>query len=98
MSRNLTMARTKWLGGLLALLAMTAAEPASIDGEIALATPIGITIQVPVGNGKSDGVDLSRYPVHQTKDQYYADAKGMALYTYDKDPPNVSSCAEECAR
>src|SRR5207247_559935 len=68
----------------------------SRSDAIPMATPMGITIQVPLGAPKKLLSDP--YRERSVELQYFADAWGMALYTYDKDGPNKSSCFDECAR
>lgn len=63
--------------------------------QVALATPLGVTIQ-----GAKLGVlePLPGFKVPLTKPAY-ADAKGMTLYIYDKDvEPGKSACAGDCAK
>ena len=63
--------------------------------EIAFATPEGITLQ-PLG--KAQGYDLGKQTAaFLAREQIaYADAKGMTLYTYDKDEPGKSNCVDAC--
>ena len=82
-----------WLSGLCALLAALgamASEPAPI------ATPEGITLE-PLG--QAQGYDLGKETASiLLRDQIvYADARGMTLYTYAKDPPRASACTAACA-
>src|SRR5262249_41653608 len=63
-------------------------------GAVPLATPLGITIQTPAGQGYA----LRPYEERKVEREYFASATGMALYTYDRDGPNRSSCSDECAR
>ncbi len=61
------------------------------DSRPALETPPGITLQA-----RTSGV---RYSMTATAPQvFYADAKGMTLYTYARDSARgVSTCIDECA-
>jgi predicted lipoprotein with Yx(FWY)xxD motif len=72
-------------------------SPAGGSGEkIALATPPGITLQ----NAKFGMTDsgFAGYKAPLLK-PVYADAKGMTLYTFDKDvEPGKSACASDCAK
>jgi predicted lipoprotein with Yx(FWY)xxD motif len=53
------------------------------------ATPPGITLQLRSGKNRSRG----------TSQQVYADARGMTLYTFDKDVRGgAPACADDCAR
>lgn len=61
-----------------------------------VATPAGITLQ-PLGTGQGYGMEalLTELPRTQIA---FADAKGMTLYTFDKDAPGKSRCAAACAK
>jgi len=65
-------------------------EPASdAMSPIPLATPPGITLQLRASNPKAR--------VASDAEWVYADARGMTLYTHDKDTARGNSCAGECA-
>lgn len=82
-------------GACLALLLPGAAfaRTADIGGVL---TPPGITLQV---MGKAQGYDLSKQTAafNPREQLAFTDAKGMTLYTYDKDPPGKATCADDCA-
>ncbi len=79
----------------LALLFSSAAlaKPGDIGGAL---TPPGITLQV---MGKAQGYDLSKQTAafNPREQLAFTDAKGMTLYTYDKDPLGQATCAGACA-
>lgn len=82
-----------WLTGLSAAVVASAA----IGSDLApIATPEGITLE-PLG--QAQGYDLGKETASiLLRDQIaYADAHGMTLYTYAKDPPHASACLGECA-
>jgi predicted lipoprotein with Yx(FWY)xxD motif len=65
-------------------------EPASdASSPIPLATPPGITLQLRTSNPKARVASAAQW--------LYADARGMTLYTHDKDTARGTSCAGECA-
>jgi predicted lipoprotein with Yx(FWY)xxD motif len=85
-----------WVGTVSALLLLAAhyygpprQEPADAGLRIPIATPPGITLQLRKA--------LSKARVATTAQWVYADARGMSLYTYDKDASRGASCALECA-
>jgi predicted lipoprotein with Yx(FWY)xxD motif len=90
---------TTALIGILSWAAIAEAATKSLAGTAAMATPPGITLQQarlttpgaqPAGGG---GMRQGPPPV-----PVYADAKGMTLYTFDKDTvPGKSACSGECA-
>lgn len=59
-------------------------------------TPPGITLQV---MGKAQGYDLSKQTAafNPREQLAFTDARGMTLYTYDKDPAGKATCTGECA-
>ena len=60
-----------------------------------LATPQGVTLQSVRLGSMPNGGGMDR----QVQRNVYADAKGMTLYTFDKDEtPGKSSCVGECAK
>ncbi|HLG89432.1 MAG TPA: hypothetical protein VKZ79_19810 [Alphaproteobacteria bacterium] len=71
-------------------------KPQAAHEEAALATPPGITIgSAKVGMADS-GVSGMKMPVTKPS---FADAKGMTLYTFDKDvEPGKSACSGDCAK
>lgn len=83
-----------WIGVVCASAASVMLTPAAAE-SVPLATPAGITIQVPTASADSFE---DPYRERQVIVQYYADARGMALYTYDQDGKNKSLCYDECAR
>jgi predicted lipoprotein with Yx(FWY)xxD motif len=66
------------------------------SGDGAVATPPGITLQT-LGIGQGYGMEALLTEVPRTQIAF-ADAKGMTLYTYDKDPPGKSRCTGACAK
>lgn len=82
--------RTLVLGAALILSPAAFAAP-----DAPLATPPGITLQ-PLG--KAQGYDLSKATAAALpRDEIaYTDAKGLTLYTYDKDPVGKATCVAEC--
>lgn len=93
LNRRATLFWTLALLGCGATGAAEAGKRVQVE-PVPLATPMGVTIQ------SRNGQDLiaRNYSQRRVTSQYYADAKGMALYTFDADKPNQSSCYEECAR
>jgi predicted lipoprotein with Yx(FWY)xxD motif len=67
---------------------------ASSDAPIA--TPPGITLE-PLGRGQGYGMEALLTEVPRTQITF-ADARGMTLYTYDKDSPGKSHCTGTCAK
>ena len=64
------------------------------EKSVVMATPMGVTIQTLVAGPKSDA-----FGGGGGKQWAYADAKGMTLYTYDKDTEaNKSTCYDDCAK
>lgn len=80
---------------LLLLTVSLIAVPAFAAVDAPLATPPGITLQ-PLG--KAQGYDLSKQTAAALpRDEIaYTDAKGLTLYTSDKDPIGKSVCTAEC--
>jgi predicted lipoprotein with Yx(FWY)xxD motif len=66
------------------------------SGDVAVATPPGITLQ-PLGRGQGYNMEALLTEVPRTQIAF-ADAKGMTLYTYDKDSPGKSRCVDRCAK
>ncbi len=83
---------TKFFGAasVAALMSTLGAAPlvAAPAAFTAPATPLGVTIQ-PATPAGYDGTGASG--------PYFADAAGMTLYTFDKDPAGKSVCNAECA-
>ncbi|MHB1206767.1 MAG: COG4315 family predicted lipoprotein [Rhodospirillaceae bacterium] len=68
------------------------------EGEFApLAMPLGITLQ-PLGIAQGYALSKPTATKLPRQEIIYADAKGMSLYTYDKDLPGKSMCVDECAK
>ncbi len=67
---------------------------ASSDAPVA--TPPGITLQ-PLGRGQGYGMEALLKEVSRTQIAF-ADARGMTLYTYDKDSSRQSRCTADCAK
>jgi len=88
------------VGGLAAIAALGTfgGSPAAVaaSNEAAVATPPGITLQV-LGRGQGYGMEALNTEVPRTQIAF-ADARGMTLYTYDKDSPGRSRCAGSCAK
>jgi len=82
-----------WASTLAALASTTGAAAAALAP---IATPEGITLE-PLG--QAQGYDLGKETASiLLRDKIvYADAHGMTLYTYAKDPPHASVCLAECA-
>ena len=74
-----------------------AANAATRKDEVPLATPEGITLQA---LGKAQGYDMGKQTasVLFREELAFTDAKGMTLYTYAKDEPGKSNCADDCAK
>ena len=66
------------------------------DANETLVTPEGVTLQ-PLG--KAQGYDLGKSTASAiARDQIaYADARGMTLYTWEKEPAGKSTCVDTCA-
>lgn len=80
------------------MLALIATPAIAKTGDLGtIATPPGITLQV---MGKAQGYDLSKQTAaFNPREQIaFTDARGMTLYTYDKDPPGKATCADDCAK
>ena len=70
----------------------------SPEAEFApLAMPLGITLQ-PLGIAQGYALSKPTATKLPRQEIIYADAKGMSLYTYDKDLPGKSVCVDECAK
>ena len=113
LSKNITLALSfAIVAGSLAGTSQ-AASSANSDRP-ALTTPVGITLQEVAGGGRGPGGgSTEETPGAAAKTPgflpgggyrrgdrgfYIADARGMTLYTYDKDTaPGKSSCVEKCA-
>jgi predicted lipoprotein with Yx(FWY)xxD motif len=82
-----------WLTALSAHAITTGALAAALAP---IATPEGITLE-PLG--QAQGYDLGKETASiLLRDKIvYANAQGMTLYTYAKDPPHASVCLAECA-
>lgn len=66
------------------------------SGDVPVATPPGITLQM---LGAGQGYNLEARDQEEPREQIaFADAKGMTLYTYDKDAPGKSRCTDACAK
>jgi predicted lipoprotein with Yx(FWY)xxD motif len=66
------------------------------SSEAPVATPPGITLQA-LGTGQGSAMAFSLTQVPRTQIAF-ADAKGMTLYTYDKDSPGKSRCEDACTK
>ena len=90
----MTIQRTALSITALSALAITSGAIAAALAPIA--TPEGITLE-PLG--QAQGYDLGKETASiLLRDQIvYADAHGMTLYTYAKDPPHASACLAACA-
>jgi predicted lipoprotein with Yx(FWY)xxD motif len=64
--------------------------------EAPIATPPGIMLEA-LGRGQGFGMEALLTEVPRTQIGF-ADAKGMTLYTYDKDAPGKSHCTGNCAK
>lgn len=64
--------------------------------DVSVATPPGITLQ-PLGRGQGYHMEALLTEVPRTQIAF-ADARGMTLYTYDKDSPGKSRCTDKCAK
>lgn len=88
------------LGGIAALVAIGtlgyALPGLAANSEAPIATPPGITLE-PLGRGQGYGMEALLTEVPRTQIAF-ADAKGMTLYTYDKDAPGKSHCMGTCAK
>jgi len=81
------------VGIFAAAVAFTAPSFAATDAP--LATPAGITLQAVRLGAVPGGGGMDR----QVQRNVYADAKGMTLYTFEKDEtPGKSVCVDECAK
>lgn len=76
--------------------ARRSADTRSASELAMVATPAGITIQ-PLGKAQGYGLDKESATLLPRDQIAYTDAKGMTLYTYEKDPPGKSACTGECA-
>src|SRR5579863_8785558 len=86
--------RTAW--GLSGLFAVAITSGAMASDPALIATPEGVTLE-PLG--QAQGYDLGKETASiLLRDKIvYADAHGMTLYTYAKDPPHASACLAGCA-
>ena len=106
------MKATLWVTGIVAVAGLAAvigyrqmpgtAITATTDIGM-LATPEGLTLQQLGGGprraGFGGGAAGAALGFNANRGTIYADARGMTLYTYDKDiEPGKSSCYEECAK
>jgi predicted lipoprotein with Yx(FWY)xxD motif len=66
------------------------------SSDASVATPPGITLQA-LGTGQGSAMAFSLTQVPRTQIAF-ADAKGMTLYTYDKDSPGKSRCEAACTK
>ncbi len=93
-------ARVLWAAGLIGLTiesgAGFAASRSAPVAEIPFTTPVGITV---TSLGEVRGKDgVLRVNNNRKTTDIFADARGMTLYTYDKDvEPGKSTCEAECA-
>ncbi|HTT05034.1 MAG TPA: hypothetical protein VMF64_07070 [Steroidobacteraceae bacterium] len=65
-------------------------------GDAPVATPPGIRLEA-LGRGQGYGMEVLLTEVPRTQIAF-ADARGMTLYTYDKDAPGKSNCTGNCAK
>ena len=83
--------------GIASIAALTHALPSlAASGDAPTATPPGITLEA-LGRGQGFGMEALLTEVPRTQIAF-ADAKGMTLYTYDKDAPGKSHCTGNCAK
>jgi len=73
-----------------------AGKPKTVAMTVPIATPAGVTFQT-VKMGKVTYVPGSSSD-QQAELTVFADAKGITLYTFDKDQPGKSVCDGECAK
>jgi predicted lipoprotein with Yx(FWY)xxD motif len=66
-----------------------AEAPATLQASMPIATPAGITLQLRASDVK--------VRVATAAELVIADARGMSLYTYDKDTSRNASCVDGCA-
>lgn len=96
----MTRCGTFGAGGIVAIAAlglMGFVRPTlAASSEAPLATPPGITLQ-PLGRGQGYFMEALLTEVPRTQIAF-ADARGMTLYTYDKDSPGRSRCVDACAK
>lgn len=94
------MMRAVRIGGIVAIAAIGALGYAlpglAASGAAPVATPPGITLQA-LGIGQGSAMAFTLTEVARTQIAF-ADAKGMTLYTYDKDSPGKSVCTGACAK
>ena len=98
---------SRWIGGVAAVALIAAggylyatrpsvgpnASATSKPLDVPFATPVGVTTQVIMG--------MTYVAVHGVHpgEPVYADARGMTLYTYDKDTePGKSACVGDCLK
>lgn len=88
------------VGALVALAAMGTLgyvlPSAAASNDAPVATPPGITLQA-LGTGQAAAMAFTLEEVPRTQIAF-ADAKGMTLYTYDKDSPGKSRCTAVCTK
>lgn len=93
-----------WVGGTTAF-ALTIVVFAAVGGErqggaselgTPLSSPAGITLQ-PLNMAQGYGLDSITAAIIPWDNIVYADSNGMTLYTNDMNPPEHSTCVEECA-
>ena len=72
-------------------------RPSSAEEFAPLSTPKGITIQS-LGKYHGYGMDSITAALSGRGEMAYADAKGMTLYTYAKDPLGKSVCVGDCTK
>lgn len=97
-----------WIGviGALALPGPAAAAKIDFGPAAPSATPEGVTLQAPIRarRGLSNDAQAALHPRLDTSqpkdgDFVYADARGMTMYTTDKDvEPSKATCVDECAK
>lgn len=81
------------------VLAAASSSPRTVSLEefAPLSTPKGITIQS-TGKFAGYGMDQESAALAGRGPTVYADARGLTLYTYAKDPQGKSTCMDDCAK
>lgn len=101
MNRNHTFALAVALlssAGAVLLSGAAVSAPRISDTEFApLAMPVGITLQ-PLGLAQGYALSKPTATKLPRTEIAFADARGMTLYTYDKDQPGKSACVDACAK
>jgi len=81
-----------------ALISGGASAPRTNDAEFApMVMPLGITLQ-PLGIAQGYALSKPTATKLPRNEIVFADAKGMTLYTYDKDQPGKPACVDECTK